>query len=70
MKFITTISMEYNIEKKNIVKNYLNYIIRNQPHMVTATFLNFVENIMHIPDLDIEVMLPLTILKLNKFYNE
>jgi len=70
MKFITTISMEYNIEKKNIVKNYLNYIIRNQPHMVTATFLNFVENIMHIPDLDIEAMLPLTILKLNKFYNE
>jgi len=66
--FITKVSNEYNIEKKNIIKNYLNYIIRTNKNIVTEDFLNFVENIMHINDLNIEYMLPFTILKLNKFF--
>lgn len=64
--FITKISNEYNVEKKNIIKNFLNYIIRNKKSIVNGNFLNFVENIMHIPDLNIEYMMPFTILKLNK----
>ena len=67
--FITNISNEYNIEKKNIIKNYLNYIIRNKKSIVNKTFLNFVENIMHIPDLNIDYMLHYTILKMNTFLN-
>lgn len=67
--FITNISNEYNIEKKNIIKNYLNYIIRNKKSIVNKTFLNFVENIMHIPDLNIDYMLHFTILKMNTFLN-
>ena len=67
--FITNISNEYNIEKKNIIKNYLNYIIRNKKSIVNKTFLNFVENIIHIPDLNIDYMLHYTILKMNKFLN-
>lgn len=66
--FITNVSNEYNIEKKNIIKNYLNYIIRTNKRIVTEDFLNFVENIMHINDLNIEYMLPFSILKLNKFF--
>lgn len=66
--FITNVSNEYNIEKKNIIKNYLNYIIRTNKEVVTGDFLNFVENIMHINDLNIEYMLPFSILKLNKFF--
>ncbi len=54
------------MEKKNIIKNFLNYIIRNKKSIVNGNFLNFVENIMHIPDLNIEYMMPFTILKLNK----
>ena len=45
--FIQEISIKYNIDKKNIMKNYLNYIIRNIPEMISTDFLNFVENIMH-----------------------
>jgi replication factor C subunit 3/5 len=45
--FIQEISIKYNIDKKNIMKNYLNYIIRNIPEIVSTDFLNFVENIMH-----------------------
>jgi replication factor C subunit 3/5 len=69
LKFITKISNEYNIEKKNIVKSYINHIIRTCPHMVTLVFLDFVENIMHITDLNVDCMLPLTILKLNQLFN-
>ena len=48
--FVQQISMDYNIDKKNIIKYYLNYIIRNKPHIVTQQFLIFVENIMHFQD--------------------
>ena len=45
--FIQDISIKYNIDKKNIMKNYLNYIIRNVDEIISTDFLNFVENIMH-----------------------
>ena len=45
--FIYNISTEYNIDKKNIMKDFLNYIIRNKPAFVNSEFLRFVENIMH-----------------------
>jgi replication factor C subunit 3/5 len=45
--YIQDISINYNIDKKNIIKDYLNYIIRNKPHLITCEFLNFIENIMH-----------------------
>ena len=67
MEFITTMSCEYNIEKKNIIKNYLNYIIRCNKELLSSEFLQFVENIMHVTELNIEYMLPLTILKMKAF---
>jgi DNA polymerase III delta prime subunit len=45
--YIQDISINYNIDKKNIIKDYLNYIIRNKPHLIKCEFLNFIENIMH-----------------------
>ena len=69
LNFISLMSNEYNIDKKNIIKNYLNYSIRNNKSIVTNDFLCFVENIMHIPDLNIDYMIPMAILKLNKFFN-
>jgi replication factor C subunit 3/5 len=67
IEFITRISNEYNVEKKNIIKNYLNYIIRYNNDVLTSDFLQFVENIMHITELNIDYMLPLTILKMKIF---
>jgi replication factor C subunit 3/5 len=49
-QFIQNLSRDYNIDKKNIIKDYLNYIIRNKPHMVTSVFLTFIENITHIQE--------------------
>jgi replication factor C subunit 3/5 len=48
--YIQNISINYNIDKKNIIKDYLNYIIRNKPHLLTSEFLNFIENVMHNQD--------------------
>jgi len=45
--YIHKISTEYNIDKKNIINDFLNYIIRNHPKYVSNDFLNFVENLMH-----------------------
>jgi replication factor C subunit 3/5 len=44
---IHNISIKYNIDKKNIIKDYLNYIIRNKSNIITSEFLEFVENLMH-----------------------
>ena len=46
-KFVQLISNQYNIDKKNIIKDFLNYIIRNHTKYVSKDFLNFVENLMH-----------------------
>jgi replication factor C subunit 3/5 len=45
--FVQNISINYNIDKKNIIKDFLNYIIRNHTIYLNDTFLNFVENLMH-----------------------
>jgi len=44
---IHNISIKYNIDKKNIIKDYLNYIIRNKSNIITIEFLEFVENLLH-----------------------
>jgi len=45
--YIYSISMKYNIDKKNIIKDFLNYIIRNYSKYVNTKFLEFVENLLH-----------------------
>jgi DNA polymerase III delta prime subunit len=45
--FVQTISINYNIDKKNIIKDFINYIIRNYSEHLNKEFLSFVENLMH-----------------------
>jgi len=47
---VYNISLTYNIDKKNIIKDFLNYIIRNKEENVTSEFLDFIENIVHFQD--------------------
>jgi replication factor C subunit 3/5 len=70
IEYINNLTMEYNIEKKNILKNFLNFIIRHKKEYVTSEFLLFIENVMHIPDLNIEYMLPQCLIKLNIFFTQ
>jgi replication factor C subunit 3/5 len=50
--YVHLISINYNIDKKNIIKDFLNYIIRNKSKIVNHDFLNFVENLMHSQNLN------------------
>ena len=50
LEYIHDISVSYNTDKKNIMKNFLNYIIRNRTDMVSPMFLNSMENILHYPE--------------------
>jgi DNA polymerase III delta prime subunit len=45
--FVHNVSIQYNIDKKNIIKDFLNYIIRSHPQYLCKEFLNFIENLMH-----------------------
>jgi replication factor C subunit 3/5 len=45
--YIHLISNKYNIDKKNIIKDFVNYIIYNKRIKITTDFLNFVENLIH-----------------------
>jgi replication factor C subunit 3/5 len=47
---IQDISINYNIDKKNIIKDFINYIIRNKTTAIKSDLLNFIENIIHYPD--------------------
>ena len=68
LKKINKISREYNIEPKNIIKNYLNYIIRNYP--ISTEFLYNIENIMHVQDCKTTHILNYIIYKLKIFFTQ
>ena len=64
------ISINYNIDKKNIMKDFLNYIIRKKQHIVTTPFLNFIENVIHFEDCSNEDYVNYTIIKIKKYLNQ
>ena len=44
---IHEISISYNIDKKNIIKNLFNFMIKKKKGCINRQFLSFVENILH-----------------------
>jgi DNA polymerase III delta prime subunit len=63
---LDTISRHYNIDKRNLMKEFLNYIIRNNQTTLKAEFFYFVENLMHTTNNE-EVFLKYGISKLIRF---
>lgn len=64
---INTLSITYNIDKKNIIKDFLNYIIRYQNKTINPSFLDFVENIMHCEDCKNSYYINYSIIRLSSF---
>lgn len=48
--FIQQISIEYNIDKKNIINSFFLFLIKNNEDVLNPTFLNFLENIIHVEE--------------------
>jgi DNA polymerase III delta prime subunit len=64
--FINHISNCYNIDKKNIIKDFLNYIIRNKENLNIPEYFNFVENIIHFDDCKNSYYVNYSLIKLSK----
>jgi DNA polymerase III delta prime subunit len=47
LEFIYETSIKFNIDKRNILKNYFNYILRNKPNAVTQRFIDNAECVVH-----------------------
>ena len=67
-KYIQQINLKYNIDKKNIIKNYLNYLIIHKK--VTSEFLSFIENLLHIQNCNQNYYTNYAISKLCYFFSK
>jgi len=65
-EYVVSISTQYNIDTKNIIKDFLNYIIRNSS-VVTPSFLGFVENLIHSENTDNQIHLLYSLSRLSTF---
>ena len=70
INYINKLSNNYNIEKKNLIKDYSNYLIRKQPTIICEKLLNTIEFILHIPEPNINYLIYYFSLSLSKILNE
>jgi DNA polymerase III delta prime subunit len=64
--YINEMSIKYNIDKKNIIKDFLNYIIRNKgPN--SPEFFSFIENILHFEDCKNNYYVNYSLLRISSF---
>ena len=68
INMLENISANYNIEIKNIIKDYLNYIIRNKPEYINKKFLKFSEFIMHLEESNIDYIKIYTVISLHELF--
>lgn len=64
--YLDNIIETYNMDMKNIVKDYLNYLIGERTEYISKPLLDFMETIMHLKEVNIEYFKNYTALGLNK----
>lgn len=55
--FIHHISITYNLDKKNIISTYFNYMIRNYTNQITPDFLFLSEKMIHLNDINVQYLI-------------
>ena len=71
--YVNTISKKYNIDKKNIIKDFLNYIIRykaEEPLVNDPNFYLFIENIIHFEDCNNNYYVNYSLLRISSLVKE
>lgn len=66
--YINVLSFEYNIDKKNIIKDFFGHIIKNHPKYINTKFLDFVENLIHSQNQDINIQINYLISRLSSLF--
>jgi hypothetical protein len=56
-QFIHMLSIHYNIDKKQIIKDYYNYLIMNHPEMVVPEIIDKMEIVIHNYDCKVDILL-------------
>ncbi len=64
--YINSLSIDYNLDKKTIMKKFLNYIMTDHIDDVNNELLLFIENLLHDNTIDTETFIDFLILKLKK----
>jgi len=66
---INNISRQCNSDRKNMMKNYVNYLIRQHPDLIASDLLNKVENVMHAAECNTDHMMHYLIVNFAKCFN-
>jgi len=66
---INRISRQCNSDRKNMMKNYVTYLIRKHPDLITTDLLNKVENVMHAAECNTDHMMYYLIVNFAKCFN-
>jgi len=69
-KYIHNICIQFNMDKKNIIQGYFNYIIRNHGSIIKSEFLNIAQKLIHANDVNIENSLYYFFYKIHSFLLE
>jgi hypothetical protein len=67
---IKEISEKYYIDKKNIIKYFINFIIRKKSFLISHELLIFMENIMHYQDCKNSVYINYSISRLTQLLSK
>jgi DNA polymerase III delta prime subunit len=69
IKYIHDISTRYNIDKKNLIYTYFNYVIHNYANLMNLKYLDLIEKIIHNNEIKIEYIIKYFILFVKKHYH-
>lgn len=68
IKYIQYVSIQYNMDKINILNFYFKYILKNKKELINKEFLNMIEIIMHLNKTNISHVLFYFIMKMNEIF--
>jgi replication factor C subunit 3/5 len=69
-KHLVNINKDYSLDKKQIIKNILNYMIRKHSYYVDKDFLDFAEEILHIQIDKLDILFNYFIIKMYRFIDK
>lgn len=57
LMFVHQSSVKYNMDKRNMLNTFFNYLVRYHPEIITANILDIIEQVVHATDTPIEYLL-------------
>jgi replication factor C subunit 3/5 len=70
ISYIHNISIQHNMDKKNIIQTYFNYVIRNHSDIIDKSLLDLIETILHNNETNTEYILPYFVIYTKKYYSD